>query len=52
MKYFQNTIRNPPSGQEQRILQQNLQQQQQNLGVQVQAPQAPAEDIMYDEVAV
>ena len=53
MKYFQNTRRNPPSRHELRVLQQNLQQQQQNLGgVQVQAPQAPAEDIMYDDVAV
>ena len=41
MKYFQNTRRNTPSRQELRVLQQNLQQQQQqqNLGgVQVQAP--------------
>ena len=53
MKYFQNTRRNPPSRKELRVLQQNLQQQQQNLGgVQVQAPQVPDEDIMYDDVAV
>ena len=54
MRYFQNTRRNQPSGQELRVLQQNLQQQQQNLGggVQIQTPQVPAEDIMYDDVAV
>ena len=54
MRYFQNTRRNQPSGQELRVLQQNLQQQQQNLGggVQIETPQVPAEDIMYDDVAV
>ena len=54
MRYFQNTRRNQPSGQELRVLQQNLQQQQQNLGggAQIQTPQVPAEDIMYDDVAV
>ena len=54
MRYFQNTRRNQPSGQELRVLQKNLQQQQQNLGggVQIQTPQVPAEDIMYDDVAV
>ena len=51
MKYFQNTRRNPPSSQELRVVQQNLQQQ--NVGgVHIQAPHAPAEDIMYDDVAV
>ena len=53
MRYFQNTRRNQPSGQELRVLQQNLQQQQQNLGVQIQPPQVPTEDvIVYDDVAV
>ena len=52
MRYFQNTRRNQPSGQELRVLQQNLQQQQNLGGVQIQTPQVPAEDIMYDDVAV
>ena len=52
MRYFQNTRRNQPSGQELRVLHQNLQQQQNLRGVQIQPPQVPAEDIMYDDVAV